>query len=452
MTLGHFPLARLGAAGWALTLVALTTAAAQAQPTPPVGAAPMTPSAPTPILAPATPSSTAAKHAGGREVRIRWPAIVAAVERHPAVAASRYERAAADSEVDAAGAAPNPNLELTSAYGRARDGSASRVEWGAELTIPLGWVAQRRSKIDAAQAHADAVGATTEAVERELLVELHGLFYDLVYAQARVSALAELGEQTSTLAATVRRRIAAGESRPVEAARVEVEEERVLAELAVARSEAESHGRQLALWLGLPPAEQPVAVADMAALPRPPSADVVRSRVRERHPAVVAATARMLALDADVSAERRTRVPDFAVSVFADSELDRSAYGATLSIDLPLWNHNTGNIRRAEAALAAGRKHLEAQRLGVEAAAIELQASCQASVTLATRYRDRVRPRAAEATRSIERSYEVGESSLLEVLDARRTFLETHTAFLGALARAQSDCSRLAVLLGEHRP
>jgi len=430
MNRGQWRLARVGGVGWALALaLAPATAAAQATNEPAASAAP-------------------ALNAGS-EVRVTWPAIIAAVDRHPSIAAARYERTAARAGVDAAGAAPNPNLSVTTGYGLARDGSESRVEWGAELSVPFGWLAQHRPQMDAAQAHADAVGAATRALRRELLVELHGLFYGLVYAQERVIALEQLGEQTTALATTVRRRVDAGQSRPVEAVRVEVEEERVRAELAVARLEVASYQHRLALWLGLPPGQSPKAAADLSALPRPPRAEVVRDRVRRRHPAVAAATAQVHALAADVSAERRARVPDFALGVFANSELDRSAYGATLSVDLPIWNYNAGNIKRAESKWAAGRQRLEAQRLAVESAAVELQASCEASVTLAARYRDRMRPRAAEATRSIERSYEIGESSLLEVLDARRLALDTRTEFLRALARAQTDCSRLAVLLGE---
>jgi cobalt-zinc-cadmium efflux system outer membrane protein len=433
MRCGQSPRTRWGKVGWTLAL-ALLPAAAAAEP------------ATTPNAA-ATPAATAAG-----EVSVSWQAIATAVERHPSVAAAHSERRAARAGIDAAGAAPNPNLEVTTAYGRARDGSASRMEWGAELTVPVGWLAQRRARVDAARAHADAAGAATDALRRELLVELHGAFWSLVYAQERVTALAELSEQTTALATTVRRRVEAGESRPVEVARVEVEEERVLAELGVARAETEARRQQLALWLGLPPDQRLVAIADLSVLPRPTSADAARDRVRQRHPAVAAATAQVHALAADVSTERRTRVPDFALGLFADSELDRSAYGAKLSMDLPLWNWNTGNVRRAEWELAAARQRLEAQRLQVESAAIELQASCAASTALAARYRDRMRPRAAEATHSIERSYELGESSLLEVLDARRTFLETRTEFLVALARAQRDCSRLAILLGEDLP
>ena len=433
MRCGYLPLARLGTVGWALVLSGMPAAVAAESAT----------------ESPAT-SAPAAK--AGADVEVAWPAIVAAVDRHPSVTAGQHELYAARAEVDAAAAAPNPNLEATTGYGRARDGSESRVEWGVGLTIPLGWLAQRRARVDAARAHANAVAAETDALRREVLVELHQRFWGLIYAQERVAALTELNQQTATLAGTVRRRVEAGESRPVEAARVDVEEERVASELAGARSVLDAQRRQLSLWLKAPAGRTPVAVADLSRLPRPMTAGVAQARARAQHPAVAAANARVQALEADVSAERRARVPGFSVGVFADNELDRAAYGVRLSVDLPIWNWNSGNIRRAESALAAGRKRLEAQRLEVESAAIELQSSCEASVALAARYRDKMRPRAAEAARSIERSYEIGESTLLEVIDARRTFLETRTEYLIALARAQNDCSRLAVLLGEELP
>jgi cobalt-zinc-cadmium efflux system outer membrane protein len=49
----------------------------------------------------------------------------------------------------------------------------------------------------------------------------------------------------------------------------------------------------------------------------------------------------------------------------------------------------------------------------------------------------------------MERTYQLGEASLLEVIDARRTILEARRLALDALARAQIDCSRLTVLIGE---
>ncbi len=52
----------------------------------------------------------------------------------------------------------------------------------------------------------------------------------------------------------------------------------------------------------------------------------------------------------------------------------------------------------------------------------------------------------------MERTYQLGEASLLEVIDARRTLLDTRRQLLGALAQAQIDCSRLGALVGEELP
>jgi cobalt-zinc-cadmium efflux system outer membrane protein len=70
-------------------------------------------------------------------------------------------------------------------------------------------------------------------------------------------------------------------------------------------------------------------------------------------------------------------------------------------------------------------------------------------VATATRFDRQVVPRSAAAAAALERTYELGEASLLEVVDARRTLLEARRTLLGALSQAQIDCSRLGALVGE---
>ena len=48
-----------------------------------------------------------------------------------------------------------------------------------------------------------------------------------------------------------------------------------------------------------------------------------------------------------------------------------------------------------------------------------------------------------------ERDNAVREATLLEVIDARRTLLDTQNKSLGALVQAQTDCARLDALTGE---
>ena len=61
-------------------------------------------------------------------------------------------------------------------------------------------------------------------------------------------------------------------------------------------------------------------------------------------------------------------------------------------------------------------------------------------------------PRSETAASTMERTYQLGEASLLEVIDARRTLLDSRRLYLSALAQAQLDCSRLGALAGEELP
>ncbi|MDJ0765638.1 MAG: TolC family protein [Myxococcota bacterium] len=383
------------------------------------------------------------------EIRVTWSDIAALVDRHPSIAVGNQKTAAAQAAVDAARAVPNPNLAVNAAYGRARDASASRVEWGVGLSMPLGWIAKRKARVAAAQAGAGVAAAASETLRRDVLLQLSALFWHLSYEQERVTALAALNHQTAALARTIKQRVDKGESRPVAATRVEIEVEKIAGELAFARSALEMRQVQLGLWLGIGNGQRIVVAANLTELPQHISAATARERVRTGHPTLVTGQAEVQALTADVALERRQRMPGASVQVFTDHELDRTAYGVGLAVELPLWNLNKGNINQAQALLAARKSQLDAERIEIASVAIEAQATCQAGVGLAIRYRDQIQPRADSAANTIERTYALGEATLLELIDARRTLLETRMQRLAAFAQAQTECGRLAVLIGE---
>jgi len=382
-------------------------------------------------------------------VSATWEDIVRLVEQHPRLSAGRAQVDAARGAVDAACSVPNPVLEGTIGEGFARNGGPSRAEWGLALTVPLGWVAGRGYRIDAAEAGVDAARAESEGLRRDVLVQLRTLYWSLVYEQARVASLEALVAQTSALAQTVARRVEKGEARPVEATRVEIEREKVAGELDAARTALGARQAELALWVSGTPSTTVVAVADLDALPNVVERDAALERVRRNHPALALARARTRAVQAEVGVEERARVPSFALTGYTSDQLDARAFGVGVALDLPLWNWNRGRIAGAEASLAAALRQAEATRLELEASVVDAQAACQASVETATRVRDGVLPRSETAAATLEKTYQLGEASLLEVIDARRTLLDARRSYLGSLAQAQIDCSRLGALVGE---
>lgn len=380
---------------------------------------------------------------------ISWPDLVSRVERQPEVAASNHRIAAARASVDAAGAVPNPSLQAIAAYGRARDTDASRVEWGVGLTFPLGWTGTRRAGQAAARGEQQVREAEAATLRRHILEELSALFWQLVYQQLRVSALRELDLENRRLAATVGLRVEKGDVRPVEGIRMTVEVEKIAGELEMAESTLVALQQRLGLRLGLPSGRPVLAEADLSRLPEPPPLEGVMACVRRDHPVVAEAQATARSLENDVGVERKKRSPTMAVELFTDQELDRMAYGAGLDVELPLWSRRQGEIRRAEALASAGKMASEAEVLRLEDETVAVHQACRAGVILARRYASRVLPPAETAAETIRRTYELGEVSLIEVIDARRTLLEIRQEHDEAVARAHAECRRLALLMGE---
>ena len=382
-------------------------------------------------------------------VKLTWQDIVRLVDQHPRLAAGQFKVTAARGAADAAGAVPNPSLDATLAHGEAREGSQSRLERSLEITIPLGWIAKRGYQVDAAAAEVAATMEEAKAIRRDVLLQLRVLFWSLAYDRARVAALEDLESQTADLVRSIKRRVEMGEVRPSEETRIEVELERVTSEFEAARSSLRAREGQLKLWIVSANGQELVLDADITSVPSALDLDTALAEARSRHPSLEAARARIRALTSEVEVEKIARFPSVAIKGFTVDELDRRAFGGGVAIDLPLWNWNSGRIAEAEAQLEAGKKQLEYETREIESSIIEAQGACLAASRTAVRYKDRILPQSKSAASMMEKTYQLGEASLLEVIDARRVLVETRRQYLSALIQAQLDCSRLNTLAGK---
>jgi cobalt-zinc-cadmium efflux system outer membrane protein len=136
------------------------------------------------------------------------------------------------------------------------------------------------------------------------------------------------------------------------------------------------------------------------------------------------------------------------VGAYALSEVDRRAAGGALGLEVPIWNWNPGGVARATAAEVAEESRLEATRIESSSLLVEAWSTCTQMRDTASRLRGEVVPRAELASARMERAFQLGEASLLEVLDARRTLLETRREALGAEFTQQIECGTLAILAG----
>jgi len=165
-----------------------------------------------------------------------------------------------------------------------------------------------------------------------------------------------------------------------------------------------------------------------------------------RHPRILGRDRVRAGRAALLESVRASRVPDVSFFGGFDREIDRESYRAGLTIPLPLWSQRQGEI--AEATAVARRAEAEAQQVRLELTKALTQAFEQYRVARGQieLFRKGLLRQAEEAVDIARKSYQVGEISLLELLDAQRVAFQTTREFYQAqvaLATALATLDRL---------
>ncbi|MFC7694075.1 TolC family protein [Paeniroseomonas aquatica] len=119
-----------------------------------------------------------------------------------------------------------------------------------------------------------------------------------------------------------------------------------------------------------------------------------------------------------------------------------------LSVPLPVFDRNQGNILRAGAELNRAEADAERGRLYLDAALADAERRLDQAWRAADSLRRIVLPAALEAAGFAREGYAEGKFSLLEVLDAQRVLSDVREQLNGSLLEVQQLRADLARLRG----
>jgi cobalt-zinc-cadmium efflux system outer membrane protein len=356
-------------------------------------------------------------------------------ERAPAIAAARARASQAEERRRATTLVPDPELRAGFGRGEPRDGGASRSESSLELSqsFPAPW--GLRSRKTAGNAAIATANWQVDAVILDVLLEAKTLYYEAALGAARADAFSQAEVDARSLNDLVARRVEVGEAPGADHLRTTVEALRARSEARAAAAQAEGDRAALNRFLlGALGTDYtfPIELDPGVLAPTP---DGTVELAVSRNPVFRAAQSRVEAARSAVDVERAARLPGLEVSAFTSKELDRQATGAVVGISIPLWNRNKPGVGLARAELAEAEAALNALRAGIEADVERLVSRDRAAREISVDYRVKILPAAREALAVVQNSLEQGEASLLQWLEARRSFLET----LRAAYEAQLD-------------
>jgi cobalt-zinc-cadmium efflux system outer membrane protein len=307
--------------------------------------------------------------------------------------------------------------------------------------VPLEAIYQLGSRAARANAQVRAAEADFRSARREIALVAVSDYYATALAQVSVNGLEEIGIWLDSLVAYTGARVHEGAAAEADLIRLQVEQDRSATDLAIARADLARSRAALASLIGTDSfAVDPVVAARISpSFTSSASLDALTSQAKTRRPEIAAADARVKAAGASVSLERRAVFRELGVMGGAKRMLGDVSVVAGVSMPLPLFDRNRGEIQRAEAERRMAAFDRENTERHVVA---EVRAAYAAATTLgahASRI-DRVMLQRAEESRRIALgAYREGATSLTQVLDAARALVEARESYYRALfARNQS--------------
>lgn len=265
----------------------------------------------------------------------------------------------------------------------------------------------------------------------------------LIFADKR----AEFADKTHT---TVKKRISAAKAADIQHTKADLEVSAAEVEQRKAQNELSLAKVALANLMGQPMLDHGV-VADLTALPDVPDRETVMQAL-ERTPMSVMSQLSVMRETSALDLARANGVPDptLGLGVRRFNEDDGTAFLASVSIPINIFDRNQGRVAEAKANLLAAEADQKSLRLGLIKQAMELWQTLVSAKEEVLAYQDGLLPSAQKAYTQAQDGFDRGAFSFLDLLDAQRTLFDVQESHLEALTSFHETKARLDMLTGEY--
>ena len=358
--------------------------------------------------------------------------------------AARRAVESAEAGILQADVSPNPVLSYNAASIGRGIGPGAITEKRIDNTIRIDQVIERGNKrelrVEAAKGLERAAESDAGEVLRQQLLLTRNAYADLQQAQGKTGILAGMADLFSRTYAAAQTRQKAGDLASADVARVQVDFERAQNDFRVSQAELARSKLALAHLLADEAAAPALRASDpWPAAVAPELAEIERAIIQyfESRPDILAARARIEATEKlrDLARSQRTR----DVTVGAQFErfpgnLPTNSVGFGVSIPLLIGNDFSGDIRRAEIDHYAAQDALEKVRAVAATEIARAASDVRAAADRRARYEGSLLAAAQRSADAAEFAFQRGATSVLEVLDARRTLRAVQLEALAARA------------------
>ncbi|HEX5107431.1 MAG TPA: TolC family protein [Vicinamibacterales bacterium] len=325
----------------------------------------------------------------------------------------------ARAEVLAVGRWPNPRLNVD------REAVAGVSEILTTVLQPLPVTGRRNLERASASALVESSSRRADDQVRRARADLRLAYADLAVAQIRERELARSRARLQELARILEKREAAGDAAGFDRLRVEREVLDLDADRAIASADRARAQVQLASFFApgvdastLVVEERVVGASDV------PGIDALVEQAERTRGEIVALQKEVESAQFAQQAADRRRIPEpEVIAGTKSSSLGSGDIGSVIGVQavLPLFDRGKPERALAEAKAAQAAARLDALRVTLRAEVAAMRAAALENRRAAQTYRESALKNTGDIERIAQVSYDAGERSILELLDAFRT-------------------------------
>lgn len=382
-------------------------------------------------------------------------AVKTAIARFPALKASVLEVEAARGRVTSRGSFPNPKVELKrdTGFGFLEQTKGVEKEDAIELvqdaeTFVQWWVRRKKASWELSGKEASYRRDVADVV-----VQVKTAHFEVLRAEAVVGAARENLSVAEALLRAAKRRFELGDAPRIEFLKAEVEYTKALQEVLAVQRELGVRRAGLNFFLGRDP-EAPLQLREPPDVrPGPRDLTALKELAAASRPEIREAEADVRARETQVTLSWMRFLPHFsaAVEVLRErSPREPAESRLTIRAEFPIFDFGSirGELRESKAAVAAAQSRLALTRQTIEREITESHLSADEAEKQVESYQGGILKQAEELLRASLIGYERGALTLLDVLEAQRSFRTTKTDYAVALRSLRLAYARLERALG----
>lgn len=367
-------------------------------------------------------------------------AIQLALTHNPELASFEKEIRALHGLTVQAGLLPNPVIRFDSEDISSRsNGPGARFE-SIRISQLFETGGKRPARRLAASLGQESAKQDYAARQLDLIANVANVFLDVLSGQERLQLALASQELAQKVVDTAAKRVKAGKAPPIEETRAKVAFATADIEVAQAQRDLISFRKQLSLLWGKSEPVFEQVTGNLETFIDIPDYTSLESSL-QKNPLAQRSQKNLEQREALLKLERARRIPDVTVN----AGIRRYDHGIPedttaligLSIPLPLFNRNQGNLMAAQQRVNKAIDEQAAMDLQLKNLLTQAYEGLIAADMQINMLRDEILPGARETFRMANRGYELGRFGFLELLDAQRTLFQNQTLYLQALANYQ---------------